>query len=69
MNLRPKDSAKAKPHFLCVSGGFVHPIRTRFSEAIEMKHDLMTRFGIPANAIIVDPHARHTTAICATPPD
>src|SRR5262249_9951473 len=23
--------------------------------------DLMTRFGIPAEAIIVDPHARHTT--------
>jgi hypothetical protein len=47
--------------FLIVSGGFVHPKQTEYSEAIEMKHDLMTRFGIPANAIIVDPHARHTT--------
>jgi hypothetical protein len=47
--------------FLIVSGGFVHPIRTEFSEAIEMKRDLMTRFGIPADSIIVDPHARHTT--------
>lgn len=47
--------------FVLVSGGFVHPVRTEFSEAIEMKRDLMTRFGIPADAIIVDPHARHTT--------
>jgi len=50
-----------KAPFLIVSGGFVHPIRTEFSEAIEMKRDLMTRFGIPADSIIVDPHARHTT--------
>jgi hypothetical protein len=26
-----------------------------------MKHDLMARFGIPADSIIVDAHARHTT--------
>jgi uncharacterized SAM-binding protein YcdF (DUF218 family) len=26
-----------------------------------MKKFLMTRFGIPADAIIIDPHARHTT--------
>jgi hypothetical protein len=47
--------------FILVSGGFVHPARTEYSEAIEMKRDLITRFGIPAEAIIVDPHARHTT--------
>lgn len=47
--------------FILVSGGFVHPERTEYSEAIEMKRDLMTRFGIPADAILVDPHARHTT--------
>jgi hypothetical protein len=39
----------------------VHPNQTEFCEAIEMKRDLMTRFGIPAEAILVDPHARHTT--------
>ena len=50
-----------KAPFVLVSGGFVHPDRTEFSEAVEMKHDLMTRFGIPANAIVIDPHARHTT--------
>jgi hypothetical protein len=63
--LRDEIAAKrfreGKAPFLIVSGGYVHPERTEFSEAIEMKRDLMTRFGIPSEAIIVDPHARHTT--------
>ena len=46
---------------MIVSGGFVHPSQTEYSEAIEMKRDLMTRFRIPEEAILVDPHARHTT--------
>ena len=50
-----------KAPFLLVSGGYVHPSQTEFCEAIEMKRDLMTRFGIPESAILVDPHARHTT--------
>lgn len=52
---------EGKAPFLLVSGGFVHPSQTEFSEAIEMKRDLMMRFGIPAAAILIDPHARHTT--------
>ncbi len=52
---------QGKAPLLIVSGGFVHPNQTEFCEAIEMKRDLMTRFGIPAEAILVDPHARHTT--------
>jgi hypothetical protein len=63
--LRDEIAAKrfheGKAPFLIVSGGYVHPERTEYSEAIEMRRDLMTRFGIPAEAIIVDPHARHTT--------
>jgi hypothetical protein len=63
--LRDEIAAKrfrdGKAPFLIVSGGFVHPNQTEYSEAIEMKRDLMTRFGIPAEAILVDPHARHTT--------
>jgi hypothetical protein len=63
--LRDEIAAKryrdGKAPFLIVSGGFVHPSQTEFAEAIEMKRDLMTRFGIPEDAIIVDPHARHTT--------
>jgi len=47
--------------FILVSGGFVHPSQTPFSEAMEMKRSLMHDYGIPENAIIVDPHARHTT--------
>ncbi len=47
--------------FILVSGGFVHPSQTQFSEAMEMKKSLMHNYGIAENAIIVDPHARHTT--------
>ncbi len=43
------------------SGGHVHPDQTRYSEAIEMKKFLMQSHGIPEEAILVDPHARHTT--------
>ncbi len=59
--LAAKRYRDGKAPFVIVSGGFVHPTQTEFAEAIEMKHDLMMRFGIPENAIIVDPYARHTT--------
>ena len=52
---------EGKAPFLLVSGGHVHPNKTAFAEAIEMKRDLMARYGVPAEAIIVDPYARHTT--------
>ena len=52
--------AKLAP-FILVSGGHVHPDRTPYSEAIEMKKYLVSQKGIPASAILVDPHARHTT--------
>lgn len=47
--------------YIIVSGGHVHPNRTPYCEAIEMKKALVKDFGIPADAVIVDPHARHTT--------
>ena len=47
--------------FVVVSGGRVHPYKTRFSEAFEMKRYLMAVMGIPEDAIIIEPHARHTT--------
>lgn len=47
--------------FLLLSGGHVHPDRTPYSEAIEMKRYLMEAHAVPENAILVDPHARHTT--------
>jgi hypothetical protein len=47
--------------FLLVSGGYVHPSQTPFNEALEMKKLLMGEFHIPESAILIDPHARHTT--------
>jgi hypothetical protein len=47
--------------FIIVSGGYVHPFRTRYCEAQEMKTYMEDSLGVPANAIIMEPHARHTT--------
>jgi hypothetical protein len=47
--------------FIVTSGGKVHPYKTKYCEALEMKKYLMDKLGIPANAIIIEPHARHTT--------
>lgn len=47
--------------FIIVSGGHVYPFRTPFSEAVEMKRYLMEKLQIPEDAIIIEPHARHTT--------
>ncbi|RYY60588.1 MAG: YdcF family protein [Chitinophagaceae bacterium] len=47
--------------FLMPSGGCVHPYKTKFNEAIEMKKYLMETLGVPEHAIIIEPHARHTT--------
>jgi hypothetical protein len=52
---------QGKAPFILVSGGYVHPNQTPFAEAIEMKRVLMNDFGVPAAAVLVDPHARHTT--------
>ena len=52
---------EGKAPFLIVSGGFVHPNQTPHCEAIEMKRVLMAGHGVPAAAILIDPHARHTT--------
>lgn len=47
--------------FIVVSGGNVHPNRTPFNEAVEMKRILIEQHGIPADRILMEPHARHTT--------
>ena len=47
--------------FIIVSGGYVHPKQTPFCEALEMKKALIAEYSIPASAIIIEPHARHTT--------
>jgi len=50
-----------KAPFLIVSGGYVHPFGTKYAEAIEMKKFLVDSCSVPADAIIEEPHARHTT--------
>ncbi|MBL8136437.1 MAG: YdcF family protein, partial [Acidobacteria bacterium] len=52
---------KGQAPFILVSGGYVHPNQTPFNEALEMKRALVRDFGVPAAAVIIDPHARHTT--------
>jgi vancomycin permeability regulator SanA len=47
--------------FILVSGGHVHPNKTPYSEAVEMKKYLVNDLNIPGRAVIIDPHARHTT--------
>lgn len=46
---------------IILSGGYVHPFQTPFAEATEMKKALMEQYGVPERAIIIEPHARHTT--------
>jgi hypothetical protein len=47
--------------FIVTSGGKVHPYKTKFCEATEMKQYLVEKLGVAASAILIDPHARHTT--------
>lgn len=53
--------ARGLAPFIIVSGGNVHPNRTPFNEAVEMKRLLITEHGVPADRILIEPHARHTT--------
>lgn len=50
-----------KAPFIIVSGGYCYPFRGPYCEAIEMRKYLMDNYKIKADAIIIDPHARHTT--------
>ncbi|WP_395397552.1 YdcF family protein [Novosphingobium sp. BL-8A] len=47
--------------FIVVTGGRAHPRATRFTEAEELRRGLIERYGIPAEAIVIEPYARHTT--------
>ncbi|MGF7037245.1 ElyC/SanA/YdcF family protein [Mucilaginibacter lappiensis] len=47
--------------FIMTSGGKVHPYKTKYSEADEMKKFMVEKLHVPESAILVDPHARHTT--------
>lgn len=47
--------------FILVTGGRAHPRATPFTEADEMRKALIERYGVPAEAILIEPYARHTT--------
>ena len=63
--LRARMAARAyfdkQAPFIVLSGGRVHPYKTPYIEAIEMKKYLVENLLVPEDAIIIDPHARHTT--------
>lgn len=61
MHLALERYEKGLAPYMVVSGGHVHPYKTRFCEAVEMKKYLMEEFDIPDEAIFIEPHARHTT--------
>lgn len=47
--------------FVVVSGGRCHPWHTPYCEAEQMKRYLVDVQGLPEQAVIMEPHARHTT--------
>jgi hypothetical protein len=47
--------------FIIPSGAAVHPAGSHFVEAVEMRRALIERFHIPADRIVIEPYARHTT--------
>lgn len=47
--------------FVIVSGGRVHPYKTKYCEALEMKKFMIDSLKVPEDAIIAEPYARHTT--------
>ncbi|MDF0542310.1 YdcF family protein [Sphingobium sp. H39-3-25] len=53
--------AQGEAPFIIVSGGRAHPRATRFVEAMEMRKALIERYGVPEDAILIEPYARHTT--------
>jgi hypothetical protein len=61
VRLAAKRFADGEAPFIIFSGASVHPKGTRFVEAVEMRKALIERFGVPAEAIIIEPYARHTT--------
>jgi hypothetical protein len=63
--LRCKSAARqyqlGRAPFVIVSGGSVHPYKTKYNEAVEMKKYMVSILHVPENAVIIEPHARHTT--------
>lgn len=61
LRLAAQRFARGDIAFILLTGGRAHPRATPFTEADEMRKALITRYGIPADAILSEPYARHTT--------
>jgi hypothetical protein len=61
VRMAAKRFADGAAPFIILSGASVHPKDTRFVEAVEMRKALIERYAVPAEAIIIEPYARHTT--------
>ncbi|WP_338045435.1 YdcF family protein [Novosphingobium kaempferiae] len=61
MRLAAQRFAAGDVPFLILTGGRAHPRATRFAEAEQMRRALIDRYGVPAEAIVIEPYARHTT--------
>jgi hypothetical protein len=61
LRLAARRFAQGDIAFILVTGGRAHPRATPFTEADEMRKALIERYGIPAEAIVSEPYARHTT--------
>lgn len=46
---------------ILVSGGNVHPEGTPYNEAWEMRRHLVEVLSVPADAVVLEPYARHST--------
>ncbi len=56
-----EEFSKGQAPFIILSGGFVHPYKTPYCEAIEMKKYLIEEKKLSDSCIIIEPYARHTT--------
>jgi hypothetical protein len=60
VQLAAKDLLSGLAPAVFVTGGSVHPPGTPYNEALMMRKALLD-LGVPADQILVDPHARHST--------
>ncbi|WP_164852808.1 YdcF family protein [Novosphingobium umbonatum] len=61
LRLAAAQLARGQAPVIILSGGRVHPNRTGFNEAVEMRRELIELYGISPARIVIEPHARHTT--------
>lgn len=61
VRMAAKRFADGEAPFIILSGASVHPRGTHYVEAVEMRRALIERYGVPAESIIIEPYARHTT--------